>query len=87
MLDFYVQEKIEEIFSSKIIELETRINNKLLTHDPYLSRSEAANYLSCSLSTIDNYVRWRKLPKYKLGKSTRFKTSDLDALLINTQRA
>lgn len=46
----------------------------------FVSRKEAASYLGCSIATIDNMVRYRRLEKYKMGRSTKFKKCDLDNL-------
>jgi excisionase family DNA binding protein len=48
---------------------------------PWMTRKEASNYLGVSIASIDNYVRWGVLEKYKIDRSTRFKRSDLDKLL------
>ena len=65
-------------------ELKAEFKGKAISEIKFLSRAEAAEYLSVSLSTIDNYVRWGLLPKYKpkKGTFTRFKKEDLDNLLI-----
>ena len=52
----------------------------------FLNRNKAAEYLSVSTTTIDNNVRLGKLPKYKLGRCSRFKISDLDELLVNHKK-
>ena len=44
-----------------------------------------ATTVSVSLATIDNQVKYGHLVKHKLGKSSRFKSSDLDALFINSK--
>ena len=45
--------------------------------DPYLTKKEAAKFLSCSVSTIDNYRRAGTLKRYNFGSSVRFKRSEL----------
>ena len=49
----------------------------------YLKKREAAQLLSVSTSTIDNYVRRGKLAKYPFGSNggVRFKRSDLLQLI------
>lgn len=82
--------EIESIINKKIkIEIEAladklrqELKQEFLTSSsPYLSRREAASYLGVSLSSIDNYVRWGQLERYKIDSSTRFKRADLDKLL------
>lgn len=50
----------------------------------YLKKREAAQLLSVSTSTIDNYVRQGRLPKYPFGaKQVRFKRADVLNLLTS----
>lgn len=47
----------------------------------YLTKTEAAKYIRCSTSTIDNYVK-RGLPKYTISKGkVLFRRSDIDNFL------
>jgi excisionase family DNA binding protein len=52
----------------------------------WMSRTEAAAYLRCSLRQVDRYVEDGKLTRHKLGRSTRFRVKQLDALLTPEQR-
>jgi excisionase family DNA binding protein len=81
---------IEDIISSQIkneIEaladkLRQELKQEFITSStPWLSRRDAAVYLGVSLSSIDNYVKWGQLEKYKIDSNTRFKRADLDKLL------
>lgn len=82
-----IKSHIDNVLSTMIVDFKTEVLKASITNNSYLSRNEAAKYLSVSLATIDNQVKWGKLPKYKLGKSSRFKVSDLDALFINSKTA
>lgn len=45
----------------------------------YLTKKEAAKFLSCSVSTIDNYRRAGVIKRHNVGSSVRFKRSELIA--------
>lgn len=47
----------------------------------WLTVAEAANYLKVSRDTIYRWAREGKLALYKLGKLTRLKKSELEALI------
>ncbi len=49
----------------------------------WTTRAEAAQYLRVTPKTIDRYVQQGLLTKFSIagGRSTRFKVSELDALL------
>lgn len=53
---------------------------KELAPSPWLSRADAARYARVCLATIDGMVRDGRLEKYKIGRSTKFKRSDIDKL-------
>ena len=80
---------ISDSLLSFLIELDTKIDNiaqhvvkpSSINQNRYLTKKEAADYLSASESTIDNYARRGELPKYKLGRVSRYKTEDLDKIL------
>ena len=48
--------------------------------DRLITKKEAAELLSCSQSTIDNYRRGGILEAVKLGKSVRFRLGDVLAI-------
>jgi excisionase family DNA binding protein len=47
------------------------------TITPFLTKREAAAYLSLSVSTLDRRVRQGYVPAIKLGRGVRFTVSDL----------
>ena len=74
-----LERMIDEQINARLAPLIARIEEleSLKTPD-YLTKQEAANYLKCSTSTIDNYVR-RGLKKVVLSKGkVLFERSDLD---------
>jgi excisionase family DNA binding protein len=46
-----------------------------------LTKKEAAIFLKCSTSTIDNYARSGILTRFYLGRSVRFKRKELLQLI------
>jgi excisionase family DNA binding protein len=73
---------ITEIIKSEMLVLKQSLKKELqIQYEPYLKRKEAATYLGCCVSTIDNFVRDGTLEKFKVGRSSKFKRSDLDRLL------
>lgn len=46
-----------------------------------LSREDAAEYLSISAKMIDRLYQSGRLPRIKLGRSTRYRIKDLDSFL------
>ena len=86
-LEEQIQTHIENALSAKMVDFKTEVRKASIINNSYLSRREAAKYLSVSLATIDNQVKWGNLPKNKLGSSSRFKVSDLDALFTNSRTA
>ena len=51
----------------------------------WMNSEEASAYLSTSLGSIRNMVYRGQLPAKKLGNRLRFKKTDLDSLLINSE--
>ena len=48
------------------------------THDPLMTPEEAAEYLKLSEGTIRNMAADGEIPKVKIGRSLRFRRSDLN---------
>lgn len=48
--------------------------------EPYIDRKEAAQYLCVSVAAIDQN---KSIPRYKMGRSVRFKKSDLDRWVMS----
>lgn len=55
--------------------------NLIAMTSPWMTREEAAEYLRCSVPTIDRYARSGLLPKHRLGRAVLFKKEELDALV------
>jgi excisionase family DNA binding protein len=50
---------------------------------PYITRAEAARvYLRCHVTTVDRLVKAGLLKKYKFGRITLFRLSDVLALVV-----
>lgn len=51
----------------------------------WLTRKEAAEYLGVAESTLANWACTKKfhLPYYRVGRSVRYRTSDLDAFVLS----
>ena len=46
-----------------------------------LTKAEVAAYAQCTTRCIDNWMRFGYLPYFKIGRTVRFKISDVDAYL------
>ncbi|MDP2212123.1 MAG: helix-turn-helix domain-containing protein [Candidatus Aquicultor sp.] len=62
---------IEVLFASKTLQDFT----------PWLSLSEAAEYLGFSEVTLRRWIKAKKIPTYKIGRAYRFKKEDLDRFI------
>jgi excisionase family DNA binding protein len=52
-----------------------------MTREPYLSKTESAEYLGVSTKTIRRLIASGALPAYRVGpRNIRIKASDLEAL-------
>ena len=51
--------------------------NKVI-HDPLMTAEQAASYLQLGEQTIRNMASAGELPKVKIGRSLRFRLSDLN---------
>lgn len=54
--------------------------------DQLLSAKQAAQVLSCSEAAIRKWAHQRKLPIVKVGRLTRFRPRDLEALIAKGLR-
>ena len=52
-----------------------------------LTRKQAAEYLNCTLPTLDRYREQGRIPFYQTGRTIFFKRSEIDqALAVNPKR-
>ena len=51
------------------------------TMSQLLTKSEVAAYAQCTTRSIDNWMKLGYLPYFKIGRTVRFKASDVDAYL------
>lgn len=52
----------------------------------WLNTEEAANFLRLSVAELRNKSSNGKVPYYKLGRSNRYRKSELEALLLKNKR-
>lgn len=82
------EEQLQEIVQNAVANalaqvksLQTPIeSNTTADHAEFLTKKQAAKLLACSPSTIDNFRRSGKLTPVYLGKTVRFKRSEILAL-------
>ena len=67
---------IRETVADAVLEL---LDGRQQGASPVLTRTEAAAYLKCSLTTLDKLTRRNGLPCHLLGDSRRFIASELEA--------
>lgn len=79
---------LQELVQSEVSKLTETLRDQLkqefeeaILLDPFLSRNKVSQYLDVSLGTVDNMVK-NGLPKHKIGSSTRFKRSQVDAFVM-----
>lgn len=81
-LENYLKNLVAEELEIRMENLKTEFRKELQTNSkPYYSRKEAADYIGVCVTTIDNYIRDGRLEKYKSGRKTILKKTDLDSLL------
>jgi excisionase family DNA binding protein len=51
------------------------------TGDPLKTKREAALYLNIGTRTLDDWMKRKMVPFFKIGKVVRFRVSDLEAAL------
>ncbi|MBA4148490.1 MAG: hypothetical protein H0X66_10290 [Verrucomicrobia bacterium] len=54
--------------------------------EEFIEKQEVARRLNKTLRTVDNYMRRRWIPYYKIGRSVSFKWSEIEAHLAATCR-
>lgn len=60
-------------------------NKKVDENRVWLTTPQAANYLGITPNALRILVHRAKVQAYKLGRRLRFKTEDLDALLVKKE--
>ena len=77
----------QEKSGAKTLNHITSEGNSFLENNRWLNAKEAAQYLRlASVGVLRNMVSQRRVPFYKLGRSLRFKRSDLDQLIESSKR-
>jgi excisionase family DNA binding protein len=54
------------------------IQQKFCSEEKFVSAAKVAEYLDLNIWTIYKWAERKKIPSYKLGKSLRFKLSELE---------
>jgi len=57
------------------------MNAQASTSDTLKTKREAAQYLHIGTRTLDDWMKRKMIPFFKIGKVVRFRVSDLDAAL------
>lgn len=57
------------------------MNAQAPTSDTLKTKREAAHYLHIGPRTLDDWMKRKMVPFFKIGKVVRFRVSDLDATL------
>lgn len=80
-----IESTLRRIEHDTLPSLLKRILGQGASHDgqieKLISKRDAARLLGCSVSTIDNLRRSGKLELVKVGKSARFRLSDLQSII------
>ena len=71
---YFIRKALKKTGSSNLDEPKT-------TYPEIMTAEQVAQYLQLSLSTVRNKTSSRELPSVKIAGSTRYKKSDIDALL------
>ncbi len=62
------------------------VNSSLKSEDKWLTSIEAAAYLCVTRKQLWNLTSSGSVPFYKLGRSNRYRLSELESLLFRTRR-
>ncbi|MCU0359634.1 MAG: helix-turn-helix domain-containing protein [Bacteroidia bacterium] len=67
--------------------IEKKVNEKIETFRPkpaitYLERKAVAKMFGISLPTVDGWCREGKLNSYRIGKQIRFRSDEVEAVLV-----
>lgn len=52
-----------------------------LAVEPYISKKEVAARLQKDLRTVNNWMRLKQIPYYKVGRTVLFKWSEVEAVM------
>lgn len=55
------------------------------THEPYVSVDTIAKHLAMNIHTVYKMAQRNQIPSHKLGKSRRFKMSEVEAAMKGRQ--
>lgn len=90
IIDQYLREEIKisirEIYVEVKAEFEKDRGEFLKNEKEWLTRKEAAKYLSLSISTLQNITKSKQIPSSKIGDSIRYRKTALDEYLKSNER-
>lgn len=75
------------IIEDMLLEIKNTLNHPQKPPVPeYMTRREVAEYLSCSIATVDNYCRKGTLRKIYLHGLPRFKGEDVRSVFLKKSK-
>jgi len=77
LLNEMIAAQVDKLVAIKLQEFETQLSSNYIFDDYLLSREEVANKLNISKGTLDNLRNRKVLIGYNVGKSVKFKKSDV----------
>lgn len=71
---------------NKDIHPSNKLFDNRIGEQEWLDTKEAAEYLRLPVGTVLNWTSEGKIPVYKLGRSNRYRLSELRSLLLSNRR-
>jgi excisionase family DNA binding protein len=60
------------------------LTEELFNREAFLTKIDVAKLLRITTRSVDEWMRKRRLPFYKIGRTVRFKLADVEQHLRNT---
>lgn len=80
-----VNELVEMICSKLKAEITDRLPEKEVNEE-YLTRNETSKFLKISLPTLSKYCQDGRIKSYRIGRSIRFKKTEIEQLIDKSLR-
>lgn len=82
-----IKELISEAVAEAVTKLSQTTPQPTAQPDQRLTRTQLAEYLNCTLPTVDRYRNEGRIPFYQTGRTVYFLKSDVDnALRVNAKK-
>lgn len=83
-----MQTNIDRLLEGKVILVEkpAAASATAMPFEYYIDKAEVSKRLCVQPRTVDDWMKKRILPFYKVGRSVRFKWSEIEKHLANTSR-